>query len=58
MPPTCVPYFEPLDLDTALVTVHKDSSQNRASPGKVALGEGIQNYSCAHASDLHAETTQ
>ena len=35
-PPTRLRHFQPLDLSTARLTVHKDSSQNRASPGKAA----------------------
>jgi len=42
-PPTaCVNYFEPLDLGTALITVHRDSSQNCASLDKVAFSGGIR----------------
>jgi len=42
-PPTaCVNYFEPRDLGTALITVHKDSSQHPASLGKAASGGRIR----------------
>jgi hypothetical protein len=34
-------YFEPFDLGTALITVHKDSSQYRASLGKAAFSARI-----------------
>ena len=41
-PTTCVNYFEPLDLGTALITVHKDSSQHRASLYKAAPAGCVQ----------------
>src|SRR3546814_9158104 len=31
-PPARLHHFQPLDLGTALITVHKDSSQHHASP--------------------------
>src|SRR5690606_15693715 len=38
-PPTRLYHFQPLDLGTVRMTVHKDTSQHRASPGKaVSLG--------------------
>ncbi|MCK1745129.1 hypothetical protein IVA80_31015 [Bradyrhizobium sp. 139] len=36
-PPACIHYFEPFDLGTAPITVHKDSSQQHASLGKAAF---------------------
>jgi hypothetical protein len=38
-------HFEPLDLRTALFTVHKDSSQHQASTDKPAFSEGIRGAS-------------
>jgi hypothetical protein len=35
-------HLKPLDLGTALIAVHKDSSQYRASLGKAALGGRIR----------------
>jgi hypothetical protein len=40
-PPARLYHFQPLDLGTALITVHKDSSQQRASPDKAAFSGGI-----------------
>jgi hypothetical protein len=36
-PSACVHYFEPFELGTAPITVHKDSSQQHASFGKAAF---------------------
>jgi hypothetical protein len=43
-PPACVHYFEPFDLGTAPITVHKGSSQQHASFGKAAFTGRIQRY--------------
>jgi hypothetical protein len=37
--------FEPLDLRTALFTVHKDGSQHQAPTDKAAFSEGIRGAS-------------
>jgi len=36
-PPARLHHFQPFDLGTAPITVHKDSSQHRASFGKAAV---------------------
>ena len=36
-------HLQPLHLGTALITIHKDSSQQRASPDKAAFSAGIRN---------------
>jgi hypothetical protein len=41
-PPTPLHHFQPPDLATALITVHKDSSQQRASLRKAAFSGGIR----------------
>jgi hypothetical protein len=38
-------FNEPLDLRTALLTVHKDSSQHQASTDKAAFSGGIRGAS-------------
>ena len=38
-------HFEPLDLRTALFTVHKDGSQHQAPTDKAAFSEGIRGAS-------------
>ena len=49
-PPARLHHFEPFDLGTALITVHKDSSQHCASPGKAAFSGGIRCSNSALAS--------
>src|SRR5262252_9266763 len=42
--PTRLHHFKPSDLSTVRITVHKDSSQHRASSDKAASGGGILQY--------------
>jgi len=51
-PPAGVHYFEPFDLGTAPITVHKDSSQHRASVGKAAFSGRIHDIETARMSTL------
>jgi hypothetical protein len=41
-PPARLHHFQPSDLGTALITVHKDSSQQRASLRKAAFSGGVR----------------
>src|SRR5215467_10921756 len=57
-PPTRLHHFKPPDLSTVRMTVHKDSSQHRASSDKAVSAGGIRRFLGYGAGTLNASAAR